>query len=366
MGAVVSDVADADVGLPSGTAALAVGLAEHAARRAGELSGQPYAVCPDAVLAHLLLPLVVGARPPGGAPRPAPGGGFVHDDTRDDDAGLVAALADDGPGAEEWAGRAQACWLPVTPYRALAAGSGAAGSGAACLVADDRPAIVRRRDPGSVNVLDLTAMWAGPLCTLLLAEWGARVTTVEPSVRTDGLRGSPAQFAVLDRHKERVDLDLRTTPGRAAFELLVAEADVLVESFSARVMPNLGYDAGALRAVNPRLTTVSIRAYAGCEWVAYGRGVHATSGLGMINGRPQPASIAYPDPLTGFAAFAATLEALGAAEPPVSVEVSLAATIAPLAAAGERPLSPGAPAAVARLAARTGGATTAPLHPIMR
>ena len=199
----------------------------------------------------------------------------------------------------------------MTPYRALAAGSGAAGSGAACLVADDRPAIVRRRDPGSVNVLDLTAMWAGPLCTLLLAEWRARVTTVEPSVRTDGLRGSPAQFAVLDRHKERVDLDLRTTPGRAAFESLVAEADVLVESFSARVMPNLGYDAGALRAVNPRLTTVSIRAYAGCEWVAYGRGVHATSGLGMINGRPQPASIAYPDPLTGFAAFARDVGGVG-------------------------------------------------------
>ena len=73
MGAVVSDVADADVGLPSGTAALAVGLAEHAARRAGELSGQPYAVCPDAVLAHLLLPLVVGARPPGGAHGRRPG-----------------------------------------------------------------------------------------------------------------------------------------------------------------------------------------------------------------------------------------------------------------------------------------------------
>ena len=62
-------------------------------------------------------------------------------------------------------------------------------------------------------MLDLTAMWAGPLCTLLLAEWGASVTTVEPAVRPDGLRGSPAQFAVLDRGKRRVDLDLRTPDG---------------------------------------------------------------------------------------------------------------------------------------------------------
>ena len=104
-----------------------------------------------------------------------------------------------------------------------------------------------------MRVLDLTAMWAGPLCTLLLAEWGATVTTIEPAVRPDGLRGSPAQFAVLDRGKRRVDLDLRTPAGRSAFESLVGEADLLVESFSSRVMPNLGYDAGALRALNPRL-----------------------------------------------------------------------------------------------------------------
>ncbi len=56
----------------------------------------------------------------------------------------------------------------------------------------------------------MTAMWAGPLCTRLLAEWGAEVTTIEPAVRPDGFRGSPAQFAVLDVGKRRVDLDLRT------------------------------------------------------------------------------------------------------------------------------------------------------------
>src|SRR6185312_12124824 len=106
-------------------------------------------------------------------------------------------------------------------------------------------------DPVTVRVLDLTAMWAGPLCTRLLAEWGATVTTIEPAVRPDGLRGSPAQFAVLDRGKRRVDLDMRRGTDRAAFEQLVAESDLLVESFSRRVLPNLGY--ADLRSINPAI-----------------------------------------------------------------------------------------------------------------
>ena len=156
-------------------------------------------------------------------------------------------------------------------------------------------------------------MWAGPLCTRLLAEWGAEVTTIEPAVRPDGFRGSPAQFTVLDVGKRRVDIDLRTPAGRDAFERLVAQSDLVVESFSRRVMPNLGY--ADLRAINPAVSTVSIRSFpVGSperDWVAYGRGVHAAAGLGMWNGRPQPVPIAYPDPLTGFTAFAACVAAIG-------------------------------------------------------
>ncbi|MFT3855215.1 MAG: CoA transferase [Ilumatobacteraceae bacterium] len=351
------DVTDADVRLPPGTAALALQLAASAADAAAALTGQPHAVDRDAVLAHLLMPLVVGTRPPPRPARPAPGGGWVHDDTGDADAALLAALVAEGDDAEGLAARAQACFLPVTPYRAW---SWPAASSASDAFPASAPA--RRLDPAGVRVVDMTAMWSGPLCTLLLAEWGAQVTTVEPAVRPDGLRGAPAQFAVLDRGKRRVDLDLRTTAGRSAFEALVAGADVLVESFSGRVMPNLGYSTGELRSINPRLVTVAIRAFPDSDWVAYGRGVHAASGLGMHAGRPQPAQIAYPDPLTGLAAFASVLHALGAADAPPSTTVTLAGTIAPLLAGGARPLSPGDPTVVARLARATAGATAAPIR----
>lgn len=345
----------ADVHLPPGTAALALRLAASAADVATALTGRLHTVDRDAVLAHLLMPLVVGTRPPPRPPRPAPGGGWVHDDTGDADAALMAALVAEGDDAEGLAARAQACFLPVTPYRPWAAAL------APDVPSASMPAPARRLDPAGVRVVDMTAMWAGPLCTLLLAEWGAQVTTVEPAVRPDGLRGAPAQFAVLDRGKRRVDLDLRTTAGRAAFEALVAEADVLVESFSDRVMPNLGYSPGELRSINPRLATVAIRAFPDSDWVAYGRGVHAASGLGMHGGRPQSAQIAYPDPLTGLAAFAAVLHALGAADAPPSTTVTLAGTIAPLLAGGSHPLSSGDPAVVAHLARTTTGATAAPI-----
>ena len=88
-----------------------------------------------------------------------------------------------------------------------------------------------------------------------------KVTTIEPAVRPDGLRGSPAQFAVLDRRQATRRPRSPHGAGRSAFESLVGEADLLVESFSSRVMPNLGYGADALRAINPRLAIVAIRAF---------------------------------------------------------------------------------------------------------
>src|SRR4051794_19752305 len=113
MRAEASDPAHADVRVPSGTAALALRLAAEAAEIAGAVAGRPFEVDADAVLAQLLLPLVVGARPPASPPRPALGGGMVHDDSSEADAGLMAALVAEGDDAEGLAVRAQACFLPV-------------------------------------------------------------------------------------------------------------------------------------------------------------------------------------------------------------------------------------------------------------
>lgn len=315
------DVGRFDIGMPQGTAALALEYAHRAARAAQGT----YRASEDAVVAHLLLPLMVGDHPTSAPPRPAGGGGWVHTDLIPEDEELFAVLAGDAPDAdaEQLAALAQECRLPVTPYRAGAApwsGPPPAGRGG------------RSLRPQDVTVIDMTAMWAGPLCTLLLAEWGARVLTVEPPSRPDGLRGSPSQFAALDRGKQRRPWDLRRAADRAAFEAALRDADVLVESFSDRVLPNLGYDPETVARVNPTLTTVRIRAFPSgtpeASWVAFGRGVHAASGLGMVSGQPAPATIAYPDPLAGLLAFARVLEALGSG--PQETEVSLASAIAPL------------------------------------
>lgn len=349
-----------DIGMPPGTTALALSYARRAADAASRLTGSAWSVSETAVLAHLLLPMFVGDVPTPRPPRPAPAGGWVHADLIPDDEALFATLAADAPGAdaERLAALAQECRLPVTPYRA-------APPPWTAPIAPS-PVAARTIAARDVTVVDLTAMWAGPLCTAQLAAWGADVLTVEPPARPDGLRGSPAQFAALDRGKRRVLWDLRHAPDREAFEAAVRTADVLVESFSARVLPNLGYDTDTLARLNPRLTVVHVRAFpaasAESAWVAYGRGVHAASGLGVVGGAPAPALLAYPDPLAGLLAFARILEALadpGAAE----VEVSLAEAIAPLLRGAGRPL--GAPDADAVAWLRRTARTALP-GPVLR
>lgn len=338
------DVCAFDAGIPIGAAALALQYGRRAAAAASTLTGSAFAVDDRAVLAHLLLPLVVGDPVVPAPPRRVPGGGHVHADVAAGDERLLSALVASEPGAdaERVSALAQGCWLPVTPYRPPAGGA---------FVRRRTPirASTNKRDdstltPSDVVVVDMTAMWAGPLCTMLLAEWGATVVTVEPDARRDGLRRSPAQFAVLDGGKARRPWDLHRPADRRAFEDLLATADVLVDSFSDRVLPNLGYGTAALAAINPELVHLAIRAFpTGTpegSWVAYGRGVHAALGLGLVDGVPQPALLAYPDPLAGLLACAEVLAVLALPGPErPTVDVSLATAAAPLVAtAGGHPI----------------------------
>ena len=111
-------------------------------------------------------------------------------------------------------------------------------------------------------------------------------------------------------------------------------------------MANLGYPPEALRRINPRLVVVGVRAFPSGSpegaWVAFGRGVHAASGLGVVGGRPAPAQLAYPDALAGLLAFGVVLDAIAAGSP-ATIEVSLAAAVAPLLPTAGRPLAPADP-----------------------
>ncbi|MPZ14333.1 MAG: hypothetical protein GEU73_07895 [Chloroflexi bacterium] len=174
-----------------------------------------------------------------------------------------------------------------------------------------------------ICVLDLGMVWAGPHAGRLLAGLGARVVKIEGPNRPDGTRpdvGCLGAFGDLNRGKASLVLDLAHELGREAFLRLVSRADVLVENFSPRVMPNFGLDDSVLSAVNSRLVMLSMPAFGSDgSWahaVAYGSGLELITGLGTIgpDGRPAPAPVPYLDYLSGAYGAVGVLAALLARE----------------------------------------------------
>ena len=111
-----------------------------------------------------------------------------------------------------------------------------------------------------VTVIDLTRVLAGPFCTLILADLGARVVKVELPGRGDDARhigpfveGRSAYFASVNRGKESIALDLKDAADREVFERLLTRADVLVENFRPGTMEKLGYGWETLHARHPKL-----------------------------------------------------------------------------------------------------------------
>ena len=118
-----------------------------------------------------------------------------------------------------------------------------------------------------IKVLDFSTLLPGPLATLILAEAGAGVLKLERPEGEDLRRYPPAwgrdsaSFALLNRGKESLTLDLKDPAQRDALAPLIAEADVLVEQFRPGVMERLGLGYDALKARNPRLIYCSITGY---------------------------------------------------------------------------------------------------------
>jgi crotonobetainyl-CoA:carnitine CoA-transferase CaiB-like acyl-CoA transferase len=169
-------------------------------------------------------------------------------------------------------------------------------------------------------VLDLSALWAGPLCGRLLALAGARVVKVESVGRPDGARyGPPGFYAALNGGKESVALDLRTFEGVACLRRLLERADGVIESARPRALAQLGIDAEALAGEG--LVWVSITGYGRREpeghWVAYGDDASAAAGLAAATGDPDAPLFcgdAIADPITGLHAAVAALAHLRAGE----------------------------------------------------
>jgi CoA:oxalate CoA-transferase len=148
-----------------------------------------------------------------------------------------------------------------------------------------------------VTVIDLTRVLAGPYCTMLLADLGARVIKVEAPGRGDDARhigpfagGKSAYFMSLNRGKESIALNLKDDGDRAIFEKLLARADVLVENYRAGTMDRLGYSWERLHAAYPRLIYAATSGfgatgpYAGRP--AYDMVVQAMGGIMSLTGHP--------------------------------------------------------------------------------
>lgn len=111
-----------------------------------------------------------------------------------------------------------------------------------------------------LTVLDLTRVLAGPYCTMVLADLGARVIKIErPETGDDAraygpfIKDKSAYFMSLNRGKASIALDLKADGDRATFERLLARADVLVENFCPGTMEGLGFGWSAVHARHPRL-----------------------------------------------------------------------------------------------------------------
>jgi CoA:oxalate CoA-transferase len=145
-------------------------------------------------------------------------------------------------------------------------------------------------------VIDLTRVLAGPFCTMMLAELGARVIKVEGPGGDDSRRfepmidGESGYFASLNRGKESIVLDLKDPADRSVFLNVVRRGDVLVENFRPGTLDRLGLGYDQLHRENPRLIYAAVSGFGHTgPWSArpaYDMIVQALSGLMSVTGHP--------------------------------------------------------------------------------
>lgn len=166
------------------------------------------------------------------------------------------------------------------------------------------------------KVLDLSALWAGPLATQLLRQAGCEVTRVESTGREDPLPHSdPAHFAALQEGKRDVKLDLRSANGREKLHSIIAQSDIVIEAARPRALLQLGIDADALVRAQPGLTWLTITGHGAkgdsAEWVGFGDDTAVAAGLSRelheASGQIGFVGDAIGDPLTGIAAAEAAM-----------------------------------------------------------
>lgn len=269
-----------------------------------------------------------GAIAPGGACRllRAGDGWLAVNLTRPDDWQLVPAWLEGTPLAEgDWRGLgAQIAPQPLARLLERGRLLGLAVASMQSPAAQTRPwlrigatGMPRTSDRNTPPlVVDLSALWAGPLASHLLQLAGMRVIKVESRQRPDGARnGPPAFFDLLNHGKASVALDFADPRDITRLRELLQRADIVIEAARPRGLRQLGIDAEQLVAATPGLTWISITGYgreAGHEdRIAYGDDAGVAAGLSSLlfelTGEPLFCGDAIADPLTGWHAALAAL-----------------------------------------------------------
>lgn len=154
-----------------------------------------------------------------------------------------------------------------------------------------------------LKILDLGTFWAGPFVTMYFASQGAEVLKVESIQRPDGFRFSQtypqlgedyyehsSTYQGSNHGKRNLTLDLRNPRARELFLELVADADVVIENFSPRVMENFGLDYETLCTARPDLILVRMPGF-GLEgpwrdYVGWATVIEQASGMTWVTGHP--------------------------------------------------------------------------------
>ena len=175
-----------------------------------------------------------------------------------------------------------------------------------------------------VKVLDFTAIMAGPYCTLMLADMGADVIKVEAFPEGDGSRrfepkvnGESYCFAVLNRNKKSIALNMKDARGKEIFMKLARDADIIIENYRPGVTRKLGIDYEAIKAVNSGIIYCSVSGFGqtgpyskkgGFDIIAQGMSGIMTM-TGAPGGRPAKVGIAMNDIAAGSTALYSILAA---------------------------------------------------------
>lgn len=213
-------------------------------------------------------------------------------------------------------------------------GAGAGSDAAARPAGTDPTASADALPLDGVRVVDMTAFWAGPYGTLVLAALGADVIHIESVQRPDGMRFGSARTPADDQWweygptfhhanvgKRSVTLDLTRPEGMELLHKLIGVSDALVENFSPRVIDQFGLDWDTVSALNPRLVMVRMPAF-GLDgpWrnrVGFAQTMEQVSGMCWLSGYPDTApqlARGPSDPLAGLHAAYAVICGLHARE----------------------------------------------------